>query len=164
MQKNSYSGFEIVEIAVQIEVNGRDFYNRVASNTDSEKVKEVFGYLAGEEEKHKETFEDILAGIHKFEPREAYPSEYFSYMNSLASQFIFNEENTGLQQADKVQSYVEGINIGIGVEKDSILFYQEMKRNVPEEEHSQLEKIIEQERGHFRKLMQLKGKVSDEKS
>ncbi len=42
-------------------------------------------------------------------------------------------------------------------EQDAILFYLELKNLVPPEEHEVLERILSEERGHFRKLAELVG-------
>ena len=47
-------------------------------------------------------------------------------------------------------------------EQDTILFYLELKSLVPAEEHEVLERILTEERGHFRKLAALVGERSTE--
>ena len=37
-----FSGSEIVEMAVQIEKNGRDFYNKVSASSNNKDVKKIF--------------------------------------------------------------------------------------------------------------------------
>ena len=74
---------EIIQFAIKIEENGWSFYNKVVEANKDEKIKELFTFLADEEVKHKETFEAMLPEIEKYEPREAYPPEYFSYLRAL---------------------------------------------------------------------------------
>ncbi|MBN1406060.1 MAG: rubrerythrin, partial [Candidatus Omnitrophica bacterium] len=80
----NFSGSETVEIGIQIEKNGRDFYNIISENVADEKAKKLFSYLAKEEEKHIAAFKEILDSVIKYEPKQAYPQEYFAYMNALA--------------------------------------------------------------------------------
>ena len=79
---NVFAGNEIVEMGIQIEKNGKDFYDTVLAQTKDEKAKNIFKYLAGEEEKHIITFQKILDSVHKYEPPESYPGEYFAYMKA----------------------------------------------------------------------------------
>ena len=72
---NIFSGSEIVQIGIQIEKNGRDFYNALEKQSTNKKGKEIFHYLAGEEEKHIKVFEEILSSAENYEPAEAYPGE-----------------------------------------------------------------------------------------
>ena len=53
---NLFSGPEVVEIGIQIEKNGKDFYDGVVKISKSQKAKEIFEFLGGEEEKHIKRF------------------------------------------------------------------------------------------------------------
>ncbi len=156
---NIFSGSEIVEIGVQIEKNGKDFYNAVAAKSKGA-GKEICNYLAGEEEKHIAVFEKLLSSVHKYEPQEAYPGEYFAYMNALASEHVFSDKNKGSDVAKNVKDDKDAIDMGIGFEKDSIIFYEGMKKVVPDHDIKLVEVLIGQEQEHLRKLCELK-KVID---
>ncbi len=125
---NIFAGSEIVELGIQIEKNGRDFYNTLTAQSKNPKAADIFKYLAGEEEKHIAVFQKILDKVEKYEPAESYPGEYFAYMNALASEYIFTKENKGKEIAKKTTSDKQAIDLGIGFEKDSIVFYEGMKR------------------------------------
>lgn len=151
-----FSGSEIVELGVQIEVNGKEFYTALTGKSGSAKVKEIFKYLADEEEKHIAKFREVLDSVHKYEPKEAYPTEYFAYMNSLASGYVFTKIGKGAEMAKSAKSDKEAIDLGIGFEKDSIKFYEGMKKVVPEEGLGMIDLLINEERDHVKKLTGLK--------
>lgn len=153
---NIFAGSEIVELGIQIEKNGRDFYNALIRQTKNQKAKRAFKYLAEEEEKHIEVFSKILDSVHKYEPPESYPGEYFAYMNALARDYIFTQKDKGEQIAKKTKNDREAIDLGIRFEKDSILFYQGMKRVVPEYDHRVIDELIAQEQSHLQQLSDLK--------
>lgn len=153
---NIFAGSEIVELGIQIEKNGRDFYNIVAEHSKNQKAKEIFQYLAGEEEKHIAVFQKILDSVQKYEPPESYPGEYFAYMNALASEYMFTEKDKGSEVAQIINSDVEGAELGIRFEKDSIIFYEGMKKVVPEYDYELIDKLIIQEQDHLRQLSDLK--------
>ena len=46
---NIFAASEVVEIGIQIEKNGRDFYNTLKERSKNQKAAEIFSYLAGEE-------------------------------------------------------------------------------------------------------------------
>lgn len=156
---NIFAGSEIIEIGVQIEKNGRDFYDTLSRQTKNSKAKEMFVYLKGEEEKHVLVFQGLLDKVEKYEPPESYPGEYFAYMNSLASNYVFTQKDVGESLAKKITSDSQAIDTGISHEKDSVVFYEGMKQVVPEHDHKIIEEIIEQEEGHLKILLELKGKV-----
>ncbi|MGB2660912.1 MAG: ferritin family protein [Candidatus Omnitrophota bacterium] len=153
---NIFSGSEIVEMGVQIEKNGRDFYNELVSRSQKQNAKEIFEYLAGEEEKHIAMFQVILDSVQKYEPPEAYPGEYFAFMSALAGQYVFTQENKGAEIARSAKSDPEAIEMGIKFEQESITFYEGMKKVVPEHDHKIVDELIRQEQEHLRKLSELK--------
>ena len=77
-------------------------------------------------------------------------------MQALASQTVFTQKDKGRQIAAKIKSEPEAIDLGIGFEKDSILFYQGMKRFVPEYDHKIIDELILQEEYHLALLWELK--------
>ena len=152
---NVFKGSEIVELGVEIEKNGRDFYNTLVGRSKEQKAKDLFKFLAGEEEKHIVVFEKILSGLEKDNPTDSYPGEYDSYMKTLAGEQIFTQKDKGAQVAESTKSDKEAIELGIKFEKDSIAFYEGMKKVVKEHDHKIIEQIIEQERAHLRQLSDL---------
>ena len=155
---NVFAGSEIVEMGIQIEKNGKDFYETLTGKSKNEKAKEIFKYLAGEERKHIATFQKILDTVHKYEPPESYAGEYFAYMNALASEYVFTKENKGREIARNTKNDKEAIELGIKFEKDSIIFYEGMKKVVPESQNRVVDALIAQEKNHLCKLFELKGK------
>lgn len=153
---NIFAGSEIVELGIQIEKNGRDFYNALVEQLKNQKAKETFKYLAGEEEKHIAVFQNILDSVHKYEPPESYPGEYFAYMNALARDYVFTQKDKGREIAKNVKGDKEAISLGIGFEKDSIIFYVGMKKVVPEYDHKIVDRLITQEQDHLRQMSEIK--------
>jgi len=156
---NIFGGSEIVEMGIQIEKNGRDFYNTLVKRSKNQKAKNIFDFLSGEETKHISVFQKILDSVNKYEPPEAYPGEYFAHMKALASSYIFTKANNGAVIAEKTKSDKEAIDLGVGFEKDSILFYTEMKKVVPEYDAKLIDQLITQEQDHLTKLTALKKEV-----
>ena len=152
----AFAAHEIVEIAVQIEINGRDFYNTLSGKTKDKTTKEIFEHLAEEEEKHMQKFREILEKFHKYEPKESYPQEYFSYLNSLASDVIFTQKDKGSELAKKMKTRHEAVDFGVKAEKDSILFYEGIKKVTPQSEHPIVNEVITEEQNHLTQLIDLR--------
>ena len=156
---NVFNGSEIVELGIQIEKNGRDFYNVLAKQSKNKKAGDIFKFLAGEEEKHIAVFKDIISSVQRYEPQEAYTGEYFAYMNALAGEYVFTEKDKGAEIAKRIKTDKEAIDMGIGFEKDSILFYAGLREVVPEEAHKPVDALMAQERNHLRQLADLKSNL-----
>ena len=147
---------EIVQIAVKIEENGVKFYRYATQISNDDNVKQMFDYLANEEEDHKNIFQKILSQIKKYASTESYPGEYKAYLQAYIENVIFanlDEELAG------VKDTLSAITFGMQRELESILYYQEIK-NFTKNQQELIETIIEEERRHFSKLSDLKNKFS----
>lgn len=153
---NVFGGNEIVEMGIQIEKNGKDFYDTLSAKSKDEKAKDIFCYLAEQEKKHIDIFEKILQAVHKYEPPESYPGEYFAYMKALASEYVFTKKNKGKEIAKSTKSDREAVELGIKFEKDSILFYEGMQKVVPDNQRKIVDALIAQEKEHLCDLYNIK--------
>ncbi|MCM8771578.1 MAG: ferritin family protein [Candidatus Omnitrophica bacterium] len=147
---------EVYQFAIKIEENGERFYRKIANNVKDKEVKELFNFLADEELRHKKIFEENLSKIEKYEPPEIYPGEYFAYLKAYAEELIFPKN---IEKEFYKEDITEAINFGIRRELDSIMYYLEIKDLIPETQHSELDKIIKEERSHFIKLSNLKKQI-----
>ena len=155
----SFSGTEVVEMAVEIEKNGRNFYKELDKKSSNLKAKEMFVYMAGEERKHIETFREMLSSVNSYNPAGAYPPEYFAYMSALVGNQVFTDRNKVTDVAQRVANDKEGIDVAIAAEKDSILFYEAIKQMIPEKDIAVVDKIIAEEKKHFQQLTEMKQRL-----
>ena len=153
---NMFAGSEIIEIGIQIEKNGKDFYDELISKTTDKRAKEAFRELSAEEEKHIAKFQKLLENVSQYDPPEAYPGEYFAYMNALASEHVFTQKGKGKELAKKIKGCTEGIDLGIGFEKDSIIFYHGMEKVVPDKDKRIVHELVKEEQKHLKRLVELK--------
>lgn len=156
---NVFSGSEIVGFGIEIEKNGRDFYNALADRAKEAKAKDVFKLLEREEEGHIAVFRKILESVKEYEPPETYAGEYSAYMTMLAGEYVFTLPDKGKYAAKKIKNDKEAVDLGIKFEKESIVFYEGMKKAVPEDQAVIVEKLVEQENTHLFKLLKLKNRI-----
>lgn len=153
---NIFAGSEIVEMGIQIEKNGKDFYDILEKQSKNPAAQKLFKYLAGEEEKHIQIFQKILGTVENYQPPESFPGEYFAYMNALAGEYVFTQKDKGAEIAKKIKSDNQAVDMGIGFEKDSIVFYEGMKKAVPDYDLKVVNELIAQEQNHLLQLSELK--------
>lgn len=146
---------EVFQIAVRIEENGERFYREMAGRIDDEEVRSLFAFLADEEVRHQQFYQAVLEKAEPFEPEENYPGEYFDYLHSYASGVIFSQDAFE-KKLGEIRDAGAALDFAIGVEWDSIHFYQEIKGLVPKARREQLDAIVAEERKHFVKLTKLK--------
>lgn len=151
-----FKATDILLAAQEVETRGEVFYNRLVETSTDEKLKETFRFLADEEVKHREIFRKLYERLGQVElPPWAEEDEYASYLTFLIdSHTLFR-----LGDVDKIKEYTgsrkEAIETAMGFEKDTILFFTEMRDFVPEGEKKYIQDCIEEERAHLRLLASL---------
>lgn len=140
---------ELFKVAMNIEQQGMDFYQIAFQKSILTKTKEIFEFLKKEEKKHYETFKKMNIEIQKikFRPRDL-DEEISLYLRSLVDSGIF--ENILPRTLWQEITDKDAINIGIQVEKTSILFYSGIL-SITEEQSAKVavEKIIHEEKLHL---------------
>jgi rubrerythrin len=148
-----FHGSELLDIAVSIERNGIAFYDALSNLSSDRASREVFQNLSAMEIQHEQTFNEMLQGPKVYEPFEAYAEEYARLMTALAETAVFPTAQAAVEMANEAAGPVEALEIAIQAEKDSILFYNEMRRVTKPDQVSVVDQIVEEERSH---LMQLR--------
>jgi rubrerythrin len=151
-----FKASDIVSSAILIEENGYKFYRQVSADSRFYELKELTEFLAKEEKAHSEAFKKILKNLPPAEMMEAYPGEYQLYLKALAGDNIFTASKDPAGLARSFKKAEEIIDFGIGIEKDSIIFYEGLKETILKGELSIIEELISQERNHLLKLLQIK--------
>ena len=156
----SFSGSELVDIAIGIERDGIAFYDVMARSTKNAVTRDFFQYLADTEREHIKIFQGMLAEADTWQMPASYAQEYEAYLRALVDSFIFTEGKITSAVATEADNYIQALELAIGAEKDSILFYTEMKEAISQSAKVILDKIITEEKSHLKKLSELKKKLS----
>ena len=143
----------IFKTAQQMERDGAEFYRKAAQAADNNQ-RVVLMALAEMEYNHERTFEIMRSELAdgKLLPLTPTPNNPGAlYIEAVVDGKIFGAGSspklTGRESIDRI------FEIALGLEKDSIVFYQSMKSLVPAgEARDQLDKIIDQEIGHILQL------------
>jgi len=154
-----FSGSELFEVALGIERNGMTFYQTIAERTKNKDVKAAYDHLASEEKKHLNTFQGMLKSVGDYRAQGNYTEEYMLYLKALIDSNVFTDDKAAKEMAGKASKEAEALHIGITAEKDSILFYSEMRDLVRESDRHIVDAIIGEEKAHLRQLSQLKAKL-----
>jgi rubrerythrin len=155
-----FTGRELVEIAIGIERNGAIFYDSLVNSTQDVMVRGAYKYLADKEREHVEIFHNMLGSVGEYQPPETHTEEYALYLKALVDSAVFTDDQVARAMAQKVSSDAEAIQIALGAEKDSILFYSEMRDLVRSSDREVIDKIIAEEKSHLRHLSEFKKKLS----
>lgn len=151
-------GKEFLELAIEIERNGRFFYEVVGRlNRNNVDVTRSFSALAVREQEHENTFREMLLRLGGYTPEQQYAGEHYQYIKDLARSSIFTGERVQALISDKPVTDLEALEIGMGFEKDSILFYSEVRGMVPRQDQDIVDIIITEERKHLSELTYMAG-------
>ncbi|MBD3181382.1 hypothetical protein GF312_03760 [Candidatus Poribacteria bacterium] len=158
---NQFSIQEIVEIAIEIEKNGAQLYKSLTELAETSHVKELFSYLTEEEKRHVSRFEEILISLGGYQiPKDYYTLEYMDYMKALADEQVFHKDIKPLEVAKAIKTPLEAVEMAIGFEKDSIIFLYEMRDMVPDNDKESIQKLVNEERDHIRRLSAIKNQIT----
>ncbi|MDD2672057.1 MAG: ferritin family protein [Syntrophales bacterium] len=152
---------EILQFAKRVEENGEKFYRHAAEITEDEEARYLFNHLADEEIKHGQIFAGMLANLDLLSrmeaqaPAETYPGEYYSYLRNYIDGSVIFTRSAESDFRD-IRDTLAAINFAIDREVDSILYYTEIKRIVPSQQHKTIDGIIDEERRHFMQLSDYK--------
>lgn len=156
----TFSGNELINIAIGIERRGIAFYDVMTKSTDNAAARDVFQYLADMEREHIQIFQGMLAEADKYQIPETYTGEYASYLQALVDSAVFSDDMVTSEMATQADSDIQALELAIDAEKDSILFYYEMKEIMPQRAQATVNKIITEEKSHLRQLSELKRKLA----
>jgi rubrerythrin len=124
----------------------------LAKSTDQEDLRSLFNHLASEEEIHLMGFQSLYNSLKTYQPHITDEEEYYGYIKMLADMNIFTKKEGVDSVIKKIKEPEDALDIAIGVEKDSIIFYTELKELVLGAQKKTVEEIIRQEKGHLREL------------
>ncbi|MFC1892878.1 ferritin family protein [Chloroflexota bacterium] len=156
----SFSASELINIAIGIERRGVTFYDIMTRSTENTATRDTFQYLADMERQHMQTFGDMLRETGQYQPSETYTGEYNAYLQALVDSAVFTDEMVTSEMVTQADSDIEAIELAIGAEKDSILFYYEMKDIMPQRALATINEIIAEEKSHLRQLSELSKKLT----
>ena len=156
----SFSGSELINIAIGIERRGIACYDIMAKSTQNTVARDVFQYLTDMERQHVKIFQSMLEEADRYQIPDTYAEEYTAYLQALVGSAVFTDDFVTSQMATQVSSDIEAVELAISAEKDSILFYYEMKDIMPQRAQPTVNKIIAEEKSHLRQLSELKKKLA----
>lgn len=130
-----FNAHEVFQIAIDIEDNGRRFYEKALSFSDTHDAKAVFASLAQQETEHMRRFKDLRARLPKaatgstvWDPEH----EMNQYLYMMADMNIFRSDVDMEEKLSGVESLEDALTLGIQFEKDSIIFFLSMQEATTE--------------------------------
>ena len=113
---------EALQLAIQMEIEGKEFYQQASQKSGNKLARELFQNLANEEDIHRKKFEEIYGALKKGQgwPDVEPPSEKGKRLKSIFAQAT-KELGTKVKVAE---SELEAIKIGMDMEIKTYDFYR----------------------------------------
>lgn len=157
MTNTTFSGLEMLKIAILMEEEGYNFYNNGANYTTG-KTKEFLLAAAGQEFIHKERFTKLfteLSTSNELESTYLYDLEVTKYLRNLIENQVFNKKE---QPEDAFKDLKAALTYSLKTEELTISIYTQMYEKVSQNDFTGILSIIlEEEKAHaayFSKLLQ----------
>ena len=156
----SLSGDELINLAIDIERRGIAFYDIMARTAENDAAREAFRYLVEMEREHVRTFQSMLSNVGESRPSKDRTQVNATYLQALADSAVFTEDMATGETAAQIASDIGALELGISAEKDSILFYYELRDILTEPLGNEISKIIDEEKLHLSQLSGLKTRLT----
>jgi rubrerythrin len=152
----NFNADEVFEMAEQIERNGARFYREAADKVTSREMKDMFLNMAVMEDGHLQTFQAMrkdLAAQEKAETAFDPFNEAALYLQTMADDKGSEGLKSPTEKLTGRESAQELLEIAIGAEKNSVLFYVGLKDLVSAKAgRDKVEPIIREEVRHVADL------------
>jgi rubrerythrin len=145
---NKYSIDEILEMAVQTEKLGYQFYTGMADRfkQDAGLVK-LFTTLAAKEKVHEKTFGELKNMVVKQGTEPVEWEEVTNYMRAFVESEFFLGGSKSLPAMDHIRTVKDAVKFALGFEKETLLYFWELRNIVKEKEI--VDEVINEEKSHI---------------
>jgi rubrerythrin len=144
---------DVVEMAMELEKSGEAFYRAVAQKAKSPQVQSLFEDLANQEVRHYKTFAKLSEAVRDKPWMLAGEwEEYQGYLEATVQSAFFEGEDKALAVAEEVADEKEAVRMAIGFEKETLLFFHDLRDMVSGADREAIDRIVAEEKLHVRRL------------
>ena len=155
---NGDNKLDILKGAILLEHRGKALYESVVQSSASQAVKDLFSFLAKEEDKHIEVLTSQFVQIKKgtpFDLAEVDLTAPPSHENIMTDKIITQVSGAGYEAA--------AISAALEFEKNAVTFYSQQESAADSEEEKKLFKwLTEWEKGHMEMLADLDNQLREQ--
>ena len=147
----------VLDLAVWLEKHGRSFYEKAAQNASNADVRELFEALAVEEGKHCAMYTDLYElYTGKSAEGDELLGEYGKFIQLLIGEISGELDFTGVQSQDELLARA------LQFEKNTLLFFNEVKPLFRGKAGSIIEAVCREEKRHTEQLLERRRLLREE--
>lgn len=151
-----FNADEVFQIAIDIEENGKRFYEKAMDIVDNSDVKAVLRSLAKDEAKHLKRFAELKAQLPKTATEDTVwdpEHEMNQYLKMMADMHVFRSDLDVEKKLSQAKNPEDILKLGVQFEKDSIIFFVTMQDSTEEKKGREfIGQLIDEEKEHLKKL------------
>lgn len=141
-----YSVREAIEMAIQTEKIGYEFYSSMAEKFKSDaELNDLFSILSRKEKVHEKMFSELKDIIGEKEPDEW--GEVSNYMRAIVESAFFLGKDSAAVHMENIRDIKGAVGFAIAFEKETMLFFYGIRDAVKEKDI--VDEIINEERSHI---------------
>jgi len=141
-----FSVHEAVEMAIQTEKMGHEFYSEMAEKfRGNEPVRELFSKLAEKEQVHEREFRKLKDAIGGQGPEGG--EQVSDFMRAVVESAFFLGKGKATAHLRSIEDFFAAVSFAIAFEKETLLFFHGIREAVTEK--SVVERIIKEEQDHI---------------
>lgn len=153
-----YSGAEIFQIAMELEQSGREFYETLAEKSEDHDLADICRDLAVQEADHFKKFKKMGEELVERPASRPLTWDELHFAQMLIEERVLSTPEAA-RDAAASGDVVALLETAIQLEKDSVLFYNELLPEVDEKDAPAVQEIIEEEKRHVRLLVEAKKRL-----
>ena len=141
-----------LQIAIQMEIDGKEYYLKASQESSNELGKKLLKSLAAEEDVHRQKFEEIYSALRN---KKAWPETDFQPDRGkrLTTIFVRAIEEIGSKMKAPATE-LEAIQTAMGMENKTYDFYKNQSQNATyDAERDFYDTVAAEETGHHRVLL-----------
>lgn len=144
---------DALEMAMGIETAGETFYRAVAQKAQTLPIRVLFEDLAEQEVNHYKVFSNLSKSVRdKLLMSAEEWDQYQGYLEATVQSSLFEGPDKALAAAEEVTDEKEAVRMAMRFEKETMLFFFNLRDIVTGANQDLVTRIIDEERKHVRRL------------
>ena len=152
MQDEQIKTLEALQLAIQMEIDGKEYYQKASQESENRLGKELFQWLAAEEDKHQQKFRDIYEAIKK---KKAWADIDIKLgIGERAGSLFSRAREAADPEVKEVTAELNAISKAMDMENKSHSFYKlHSEKTTCDAEKKFFESLAAEENGHHLALI-----------
>ncbi|NLD72742.1 MAG: ferritin family protein [Chloroflexi bacterium] len=155
------TGADVIDMAVQTETRGEQFYRQAAQAAEHPEARSLFEYLATEEARHRAVFSGLSAGIVAAEIDPQTWAEALLYIEATVDRAFFRGAGAPLKEIPAGADEADLLRQAIAFEKETLLFFLSLHDLVQPNSQRLIDDIVREERSHVVSLAKMLAEVRE---